>query len=47
MKQLIIIGAGGMGRCLYCMAEESIGFGKEFMSKGFIDDNLNALDGIE
>lgn len=47
MKQLIIIGAGGMGRCLFCMAEESLGFGKEFVIKGFIDDNLQALDGVD
>lgn len=47
MKQLVIIGAGGMGRCLCCMAEESVGFGTEFIIKGFLDDNLKALDGIE
>ena len=46
MKQLIIIGAGGMGRTLYDMAQESIGYGNEFLIKGFIDDNMNALDGF-
>lgn len=44
MKNLIIIGAGGMGRTMYDMARESVGFGKDFMIKGFIDDNLHALD---
>lgn len=47
MKHLVIIGAGGMGRCLYCMAKESRGYGDEFTIKGFLDDNLNALDGFE
>ena len=46
MKQLIIIGAGGMGRCTYCVAEQSLGFGEDFHIKGFIDDNLHALDGF-
>lgn len=44
MEQLIIIAAGGMGRTLYDMARESIGFGTQFVIKGFIDDNLYALD---
>lgn len=47
MKQLIIIGAGGMGRTMYDMARESFGFGTEYEIKGFIDDNLHALDGFE
>ena len=44
MKNLIIIGAGGMGRTLYDIACESIGYGEDFQIKGFIDDNLAALD---
>ena len=44
MKQLIIIGAGGMGRTIYSNALESVGYGETFVVKGFIDDNLNALD---
>ena len=44
MKNLIIIAAGGMGRTLYDMARESCGYGAEFIIKGFIDDNLRALD---
>ena len=43
MKNLIIIGAGGMGRTFYDMARESIGYDEEYVIKGFIDDNLNAL----
>lgn len=46
MKQLIIIGAGGMGRCTYCIAEQSKGFGEDFQIKGFLDDNTHALDGF-
>lgn len=47
MKKLIIIGAGGMGRCVYYIAENSIGYGTEFTIKGFLDDNLKALDGFK
>lgn len=47
MKQLIIIGAGGMGRTMFDLARESYGFGTEFEIAGFIDDNLNALNGFE
>ena len=44
MKHLIIIGAGGLGRCVYCAALNSIGYGKEFDIKGFINDIPDALD---
>ncbi len=44
MKKLIIIGAGGMGRTLFSNALESVGYGEKFVVKGFIDDNLHALD---
>ena len=47
MKNLIIIAAGGMGRTFYDIVRESIGYGTEFAIKGFIDDNLQALDGFE
>lgn len=46
MKNLIIIGAGGMGRTIYSNALESIGYGETFLVRGFIDDNLHALDGF-
>ena len=44
MKQLIIIGAGGMGRTVYSNVLESVGYGETFEVKGFIDDDLHALD---
>lgn len=44
MNELIIIGAGGMGRTIFDIAKESLGYGTEFIIKGFIDDNLYALD---
>ena len=44
MKQLVIIGAGGMGRTVYDLAVESIGYGTEYTIKGFIDDNLASLE---
>ena len=43
MKALIIIGAGGMGRTIFDIARESVEYGTEFVIKGFIDDNLEAL----
>lgn len=46
MKNLIIIGAGGMGRTVYSNALESVGYGETLVVKGFIDDNLNALEGF-
>ncbi len=47
MRDLIIVGAGGMGRTIYDIARESIGYGSEFVIKGFIDDNLSALEGLD
>lgn len=44
MKHLIIIGAGGMGRTMYDMARESVGYGETYDICGFIDDNVHALD---
>lgn len=44
MKHLVIIGAGGMGKEIYFTAKRSIGHGTEFDIKGFIDDNIHALD---
>ena len=46
MKKLVIIGAGGMGRSVYCIALGCIGYDENFIIKGFIDDNLNSLDGF-
>lgn len=46
MKHLVIIGAGGMGRCLYSLATNSKGYQETFDIKGFLDDNMSALDGF-
>lgn len=43
MKNLVIVGAGGMGRTLYDIARECVGFGTQFQIAGFIDDNTDAL----
>lgn len=47
MKHLIIIGAGGMGRTMYDMARGSIGYGTLYDIRGFIDDNIAALDNFD
>lgn len=46
MKQLIIIGAGGLGREVLTWARQSLGHGEAWVVKGFIDDNVNALAGM-
>ncbi len=47
MKELIIIGAGGMGRQVCLFAQGCIGYKKEYTIKGFLDDNPNALEGFD
>ena len=47
MKKLVIIGAGGMGRTIYSNALECVGYGDSFVIKGFIDDNVEALDNFK
>lgn len=47
MKQLIIIGAGGMGRQVSLFAKTCNGYQKEYVIKGFLDDNPNAMKGFE
>ena len=37
MKQLLILGAGGMGKEIYYTARHSIGYGTDFVVKGFLD----------
>lgn len=37
MKQLLILGAGGMGKEIYYTAKHSIGYGTDFVVKGFLD----------
>ncbi len=47
MKNLIIVGAGGMGREVFHLAADCEGYGVKYKIKGFLDDNLHALDGFE
>lgn len=47
MKRLVIIGAGGMGREVFHLATECVGYGSLFDIRGFIDDNEAALDGFD
>ena len=47
MKNLIIIGGGGMGRSVYCIAQGCHGYGEEFEVKGFIDDNIHSMEGFD
>lgn len=44
MKNLIIIGAGGFGLEIYQLTKNSLGYGTDFLIKGFIDDDLTRLD---
>ena len=47
MKNLIIIGAGGMGRQVYLFAQSCEGYLKDYSIKGFLDDNPHAMDGYD
>lgn len=47
MKNLIILGAGGMGRQMYIFAQNCKGYGVDYIIKGFLDDNPHAMDGFE
>lgn len=47
-KDLLVVGAGGMGRELWCYlvqkAQADADFAREYRLKGFLDDNPHALD---
>lgn len=43
LPHLVIIGAGGFGREMVAWAEQSIQSGKDWIFKGLIDDDLDAL----
>ena len=45
MKQLVIIGAGGFGREVLDWARQAEAHGRDWLVKGFLDDNPHALDG--
>lgn len=47
MKNLVIIGAGAYGREVYSLAIQCEGFNKNFVIKGFINDDFHALDNFE
>lgn len=47
MKDLIIVGASGFGREVLSIAEEINKNSHKWNIKGFIDDNLNALEGVD
>jgi len=44
MKDILIIGTGGLGREVYGILQKRIEAGANWNFKGFLDDNLNALD---
>ena len=44
MKNLYLIGARGMGRTLYSLLKSDPNNGKVYTVKGFLDDNISALD---
>ncbi len=44
LPKLVIIGAGGFGREMWAWAEQSVQVGREWTLKGFIDDNMDALN---
>lgn len=47
MHNLLILGAGGFGRDIYFLAKEASGYQTEYLIKGFLDDNLDSLNGYE
>jgi sugar O-acyltransferase (sialic acid O-acetyltransferase NeuD family) len=47
MKNLLIIGARGFGREVFVTALNSVGYGVDFVIKGFLDDKQDALLGYE
>lgn len=47
MNDIIIVGAGGFGRELLEIIKEILQHENKWRIKGFIDDNLNALDNYE
>ena len=47
MKNLIIIGAGGMGRQVSLFAKSCVGYRKNYIVKGYLDDNPQAMEGYK
>jgi hypothetical protein len=46
MNKLIILGAGGFGRECLAWARQSVQFEHEWTIKGLLDDNMEALAGM-
>ena len=46
MKQIYIVGAGGFGREVFDWMMETLDLFEEYSFAGFLDDNLQALDGV-
>ena len=46
MKNLILVGAGDWGLEVHSWIHESIQFGVEYVFKGFIDDNIEAINNL-
>ncbi|OUP30929.1 acetyltransferase [Bacteroides sp. An19] len=47
MKNLLIIGARGLGREMYSLREDYIGYNETFVYKGYLDSDKTLLDGYE
>ena len=47
MKNLILVGAGDWGLEVHSWIHESIQFGVEYVFKGFIDDNIEAINNMK
>ncbi len=47
MKDLIIVGAGGLGRKVFVCLKRLNEGNEKWKIRGFIDDDLNALDGVK
>jgi sugar O-acyltransferase (sialic acid O-acetyltransferase NeuD family) len=47
MENLIIVGAGGLGRLIHSQCKDDGAFGKEWKIKGFLDDRKSVLDGYK
>ena len=47
MRHLLIIGARGWGREVYAQVQYSHGYLEEYDIKGFLDDKIDALDGMD
>ena len=46
MKELVIIGGGGLGRTVFWQCDADYGNGRAWTIKGFLDDRPNILDGF-